>query len=50
VPYEQAIASDLVERFDYRDHYVSDLGNVIDFDLIRSSGVRWASTRWAAPR
>lgn len=40
VPYEQAIASDLVERFDYRDHYVSDLGNVIDFDLIRSSGVR----------
>jgi phosphoglucomutase len=40
VPYEQAIASDLVERFDYRDHYVSDLGDVIDFDVIRSSGVR----------
>ena len=40
VPYEQAIVSDLVERFDYRDHYVSDLGDVIDFDVIRSSGVR----------
>ena len=40
VPYEQAIKSDLVERFDYRDHYVSDLGSVIDFDVIRSSGVR----------
>ncbi|WEV47203.1 phosphoglucomutase (alpha-D-glucose-1,6-bisphosphate-dependent) [Bifidobacterium sp. ESL0690] len=40
VPYDEAIKSPLVERFDYRDHYVSDLGNVIDFDLIRSSGVR----------
>ncbi len=39
-PYEQAIASDLVERFDYREHYVDDLSNVIDFDVIRSSGVR----------
>ena len=40
VPYEQAIASSLVERFDYREHYVADLGAVIDFDAIRSSGVR----------
>lgn len=40
VPFEQAIASDLVERFDYREHYVADLENVIDFDVIRSSGVR----------
>ncbi|MCP8615110.1 phosphoglucomutase (alpha-D-glucose-1,6-bisphosphate-dependent) [Bifidobacterium asteroides] len=40
VPFEDAIKSDLVERFDYREHYVADLGNVIDFDLIRSSGVR----------
>ena len=29
-----------MERFDFREHYVADLGNVIDFDLIRSSGVR----------
>ena len=40
VPYEQAIKSEFVERFDYREHYVSDLANVIDFDVIRSSGVR----------
>ncbi len=40
IPFEQAIESDLVERFDFREHYVADLGNVIDFDLIRSSGVR----------
>ncbi|WEV64469.1 phosphoglucomutase (alpha-D-glucose-1,6-bisphosphate-dependent) [Bifidobacterium sp. ESL0732] len=40
VPYDEAIKSPLVERFDYRDHYVSDLGDVIDFDAIRSSGVR----------
>uniref|UniRef100_A0ABS3ITG1 Alpha-D-glucose phosphate-specific phosphoglucomutase n=1 Tax=Bifidobacterium asteroides TaxID=1684 RepID=A0ABS3ITG1_9BIFI len=40
IPFENAIKSDLVERFDYREHYVTDLGNVIDFDLIRSSGVR----------
>jgi phosphoglucomutase len=40
IPFEQAVKSELVERFDYREHYVSDLANVIDFDLIRSSGVR----------
>ncbi|MFT8705060.1 phosphoglucomutase (alpha-D-glucose-1,6-bisphosphate-dependent) [Bifidobacterium aquikefiricola] len=40
VPFEQALKSELVERFDYREHYVADLGNVIDFDAIRSSGVR----------
>ncbi|MFU0524574.1 phosphoglucomutase (alpha-D-glucose-1,6-bisphosphate-dependent) [Gardnerella pickettii] len=40
VPFEEAIKSDLVEGFDYREHYVSDLANVIDFDVICSSGVR----------
>lgn len=40
VPFEQALKSDLIERFDYRQHYVEDLSSVIDFDLIRSSGVR----------
>lgn len=40
VPFEQAVKSDLVEGFDYREHYVSDLGSVINFDVIRSSGVR----------
>lgn len=40
IPFEQAIRSELVERFDYRQHYVDDLNTVIDFDIIRSSGVR----------
>lgn len=40
VPFEKAIVSDLVERFDFRKHYVDDLANVIDFDAIRASGVR----------
>ncbi|WP_018143318.1 phosphoglucomutase (alpha-D-glucose-1,6-bisphosphate-dependent) [Alloscardovia criceti] len=40
IPFEQAIKSDLIERFDFRQHYVEDLKNVIDFDAIRSSGVR----------
>ena len=40
VPFEQAINSDLIEKFDFRQHYVEDLGNVIDFDVIKSSGVR----------
>lgn len=40
IPFSQAIASDLIERFDYREHYVDDLKNVIDFQLIKDSGVR----------
>ena len=40
VPFEQAIKSDLVERFDYREHYVNDLNNVIEFDVLKASGVR----------
>ena len=40
VPYEEAIKSEYVEGFDFREHYVSDLENVIDFDVIRNSGVR----------
>ena len=40
IPFSQAIASDLIERFDYRERYVDDLKNVIDFQLIKDSGVR----------
>ncbi|MCI1983562.1 MAG: phosphoglucomutase (alpha-D-glucose-1,6-bisphosphate-dependent) [Bifidobacteriaceae bacterium] len=40
IPFEQAIKSDLVERFDFRKHYVDDLVNVIDFDAIKKAGVR----------
>lgn len=40
VPYGQAIKSDLIERFDYREHYVDDLKDIIDLNLIKNSGVR----------
>lgn len=40
IPFSQAIASDLIERFDYREHYVDDLKDIIDFQLIKDSGVR----------
>ncbi|MFC0265886.1 phosphoglucomutase (alpha-D-glucose-1,6-bisphosphate-dependent) [Alloscardovia macacae] len=40
VPFEQAMKSDLIERFDFRQHYVEDLRNVIDFEAMKSSGVR----------
>ena len=40
IPFSQAIASDLIERFDYRERYVDDLKDVIDFQLIKDSGVR----------
>lgn len=40
IPFSQAIVSDLIERFDYRERYVDDLKNVIDFQLIKDSGVR----------
>ena len=40
IPFSQAIASDLIEHFDYREHYVDDLKDVIDFQLIKDSGVR----------
>ena len=50
VPFEQAVKSEFVKRFDYREHYVDDLKNVIDFDVIRDSGVRLGIDRSAAPR
>ncbi len=40
VPYERAISSELVRRHDYLTSYVDDLANMIDFDAIRSAGVR----------
>ncbi len=40
VPYERAIASDLVKKHDYLSSYIDDLANMIDFDVIRSAGVR----------
>jgi phosphoglucomutase len=39
VPYERAITSSNVRKFDYIASYVADLANIIDMDFIRSSGV-----------
>ena len=32
MPFEQAVKSDLVERFDFREHYVADLENVANVE------------------
>jgi phosphoglucomutase len=40
IPYDRARKSSGVHRHDYIGPYVADLGNVIDMDAIRSSGVR----------
>ncbi|RUL71876.1 phosphoglucomutase (alpha-D-glucose-1,6-bisphosphate-dependent) [Dyella choica] len=40
--YPQARRSSLVREYDFLGHYVDDLKNIIDFDVIRGSGVRMA--------
>ena len=40
LPWEQAIRAANVHEHDYITPYVSDLGNVIDMDVIRESGIR----------
>ena len=39
MPFAQARKAPTTHEHDYLDHYVADLANVIDFDLIRSAGV-----------
>jgi phosphoglucomutase len=38
-PWERALRADNVHRYDFLTPYVDDLGNVIDMDAIRSSGI-----------
>jgi phosphoglucomutase len=40
IPYDRALKSSHVHRNDYIGPYVADLANVVDMDLIRSSGVK----------
>lgn len=40
VPITRALAADTVARYDYRTHYVADLGSMIDLDAVASAGVR----------
>lgn len=39
IPYEKALRAPTTHRHDYLDAYVSDLGNIIDMDAIRGSGI-----------
>jgi phosphoglucomutase len=39
VPFAQALRASSTHEHDFIDAYVSDLGNVIDFDAVRGSGV-----------
>src|SRR5690606_36618264 len=40
--FAQALKSSHVRRFDFIDHYVSGLGQVIDLEAIRHSGLKFA--------
>jgi len=40
IPFERAIDSDRVHRYDYLNTYVEDLPAMVDLDAIRSAGVR----------
>ncbi len=39
VPFEVALKADTTHRHDYLNHYVKDLGNVINMDVIRDSKI-----------
>ena len=40
---QKALKADCIKTFDYISNYVNDLENIIDFDVIRSSGLRMAA-------
>ncbi|MDP9042284.1 MAG: phosphoglucomutase (alpha-D-glucose-1,6-bisphosphate-dependent) [Bacteroidota bacterium] len=40
IPYEKALRASTTHHFDYINHYVEDLKNVINLDIIRDSGIR----------
>ncbi len=40
IPFDQARRAATTREYDYLDAYVADLGSVIDFDVIRASGLR----------
>jgi phosphoglucomutase len=40
VPFEQARQANTTAEYDFLKTYIADLGNVIDFDAIRGSGIR----------
>ena len=49
IPFQQARRAATTREHDFLSAYTGDLGDVIDFDVVRGSGFVWASTHWAAP-
>lgn len=41
IPHAQALVASTTHRYEYLDTYVDDLGSVLDFDLVRASGLRF---------
>ena len=39
IPYHAAMKADTTHHFDYMNHYISDLCNVLDMEVIRSSNI-----------
>jgi phosphoglucomutase len=40
IPFDRALRASTTHRHDYLDHYIADLGQVLDMDAIRASGIR----------
>jgi phosphoglucomutase len=40
IPFQRALAASTTRRYDYTGLYVSDLGNVVDLDVVRRAGLR----------
>ena len=40
IPLDSALDSDTIERFDYRDNYIQDLKDVIDFECIKRARIK----------
>jgi phosphoglucomutase len=40
LPFEQAVRAATTHEHDFLDHYVADLGNVLDLTVIRDAGIR----------
>lgn len=42
IPYETALKSSLIKRYDYKDSYIGDLGNVLDMESISQANISLA--------
>jgi len=49
IQYSKALKVATTHRFDFLNTYINDLGNVIDMDTIRHSGIHMGLIPWEAP-